>query len=81
MSTKINTVIVSGASTGLGLAIARAFLLEGSNLVINSASEARLALAEQALAEPDRVLAFAGDISDSAVSKELVRLAKETFGS
>ena len=81
MSTKTNTVIVSGASTGLGLAIAKAFLLEGSNLVINSASEARLALAEQELNEPDRVRAFAGDISDSAVSSELVRLAKETFGS
>ena len=81
MSTKTNTVIVTGASAGLGLAIAKAFLLEGSNLVINSASETRLARAEQELNEPDRVLAFAGDISDSAVSRELVRLAKETFGS
>ncbi len=81
MSTKTNTVIVTGASAGLGLAIAKAFLLQGSNLVINSASEDRLALAEQELNEPDRVLAIAGDISRSAVSSELVRLAKETFGS
>ncbi len=81
MSTRTNTVIVTGASTGLGLAIAKAFLEEGSNVVINSASEERLKLAEQELNNPDRVIAYAGDISDRSVGRELVRLAKEKFGS
>ena len=81
MSIRTNTVIVTGASAGLGFAIAKAFLDEGSNVVINSASEARLKSAEQELNSPSRVLAYAGDISDSSVSRELVRLAKEKFGS
>ena len=81
MSTRTNTVIVTGASAGLGFAIAKAFLKEGSNVVINSVCEERLKPAAQKLDNPERVLSYAGDVSDSSVSIELVRLAKEKFGS
>lgn len=81
MSAKINTVIITGASTGLGLAIAKAFLTEGSQIVINSVNKARLKVAEAELNSPGNIIAYAGDISESEVGKKLVTLAKEKFGS
>jgi len=81
MSNKTNTVIVTGASTGLGLAIAKAFLKEGSRLIINSQNPERLKQAEKELGNPDKVFAFAGDVSDKATGMELIKLAKEKFGS
>ena len=57
------TVIVTGASSGLGFAMAKAFLDLGYNVVGNARTQERLDAAAAELGNPDRFLGVAGDIS------------------
>jgi NAD(P)-dependent dehydrogenase (short-subunit alcohol dehydrogenase family) len=75
-----NTVIVTGASSGLGFAIARAFLDLGWNVVGNGRSQARLDEAATALGNSERFLAIAGDIALPETSERLFDHAVEAFG-
>lgn len=79
MSTR-QTVIVTGASSGLGFAIAKAFLDLGYNVVGNGRSQARLDEAAVALGNPDRFLAVAGDIALRDTAERLFDHAIEAFG-
>ncbi len=67
MSNQNETVVITGASTGIGFAVARAFLDRGSNLVLNSRDPGRLEAAYEALGRPDNAVLVAGDVSDKAV--------------
>lgn len=78
---KNKTVIITGASTGIGKAIAAYFVERESNVVMNSSNEDNLKKAYQELGSPSNAIYFAGDISNQNTGKELVRLAKETFNS
>ena len=49
------TVVVTGASSGLGFSIAKAFLKEGANVLLNARNEARLVEAAGRLGHADRV--------------------------
>ncbi len=80
MSDQKETVLITGASTGIGFAAARAFLDRGSNLVLNSKDPGRLEAAYEALGRPDNVLLVAGDVSDKAVGQRMVDAALEKFG-
>ncbi|SEM17861.1 NAD(P)-dependent dehydrogenase, short-chain alcohol dehydrogenase family [Luteibacter sp. UNCMF331Sha3.1] len=79
MSTK-QTVVVTGASSGLGLSIARAFLDLGYNVVGNGRSQARLDEAAAALGNPERFLGVAGDISLPTTAEALFERAIARFG-
>jgi NAD(P)-dependent dehydrogenase (short-subunit alcohol dehydrogenase family) len=79
MSTN-KTVIVTGASSGLGFAIARAFLDLGHNVVGNARTQERLDTAAKALGNPDRFLGVAGDISLPETAERLLDHALEAFG-
>lgn len=72
-------VIVTGASRGLGAAIAQAFLREGAKVVINYLNSADRA---QALADsaPDRALAVQADVRDPAAVAAMVARASQHFG-
>ena len=48
-STRIDRVIITGASSGLGFDLARRFLELGSRVVINGRDEAKVARAREAL--------------------------------
>lgn len=48
----IERVVVTGASSGIGLDIARRFLAAGSRVLINARDEAKLARARTALDAP-----------------------------
>ncbi|MBO9331290.1 3-oxoacyl-ACP reductase [Achromobacter xylosoxidans] len=72
-------VIVTGASRGLGAAIAQAFLREGARVVINYLNSADRAQA-LAAAAPDRALALQADVRDPAAVAALVAQASEHFG-
>jgi NAD(P)-dependent dehydrogenase (short-subunit alcohol dehydrogenase family) len=74
------TVIVTGASSGIGLAIAAAFLKQGDNVVANGRSAERLQQAAAALGKPDNLLTVAGDVADPATGSALVQRAVERFG-
>lgn len=74
------TTIVTGASSGIGLDIAKAFLKQGGNLVINGRDPDRLAAVTAELGAADRVAAVAGNIGERETGEALVRTALERFG-
>jgi NAD(P)-dependent dehydrogenase (short-subunit alcohol dehydrogenase family) len=74
------TAIVTGASSGIGLALARAFLARGYAVIGNARTLARLKKAQDALESPDRFVAVEGDIGHPDVGKRLFDVARERFG-
>jgi NAD(P)-dependent dehydrogenase (short-subunit alcohol dehydrogenase family) len=77
---KSNTVIITGASSGIGFALAAAFLERGYNVVGNARNADRLEAAAARLANPPRFLAVAGDIALPATAKQLFDQAAARFG-
>lgn len=71
------TVIVTGASQGIGAGITRAYLKEGFNVVANS----RHIAYSSELPGSEQLVMMQGDISDPAVGEALVKVAIERFGS
>ena len=80
MPNKNETVLITGASTGIGRAVARAFLNRDYNLVLNSQDPGRLEAAYESLGRPDDAVLVAGDVSDKAVGQRMVDAALEKFG-
>jgi NAD(P)-dependent dehydrogenase (short-subunit alcohol dehydrogenase family) len=80
MKTQPKTVVITGASSGIGLALAAAFLQRGDNVVGNARTAERLQQAAASLGSPDNFLGVPGDIADPAVGTALVRQAVERFG-
>jgi len=74
------TAIVTGASSGIGLGVARAFLARGDRVVGSARSEARLARAAEALGAGARFVGVAGDIADPTTSARIFERAESTFG-
>lgn len=72
-------VIVTGASRGLGAAIARAFLREGAKVVVNYLNSAERAQALAAGA-PDRAIAVQADVRDPAAVAAMFAQASAHFG-
>jgi len=75
--------IITGASQGLGLAIAQAFVSAGASVVMCARNQAlldRAWAAVETLARPgQRVVAHTADVSDAGQANDLVRHALETF--
>ena len=80
MSTKNRTVIITGSSSGIGLDIARTFLQEGANVVLNGRDAKKLDAVASELGAPDRVAAVVGNIGERATGEALARTAVERFG-
>lgn len=74
------TAIVTGASSGIGLAIARRLLAEGWNVVGNARSDARLKEAASQLGAGDRFAGVAGDIADPRTAQAVADEAVSRFG-
>lgn len=70
------TAIVTGASQGLGLEIARAYVREGANVVACARDPERIAAVGKELG----VLALAADVSNEADVREVVSRAVLEFG-
>lgn len=75
-----HTVIVTGASSGIGFAVAKAYLERGYNVVGNARTLARLQSAAQQLGNPPNFLLVAGDISQPATAAALFNKAIAAFG-
>ena len=70
------SVVVTGASSGMGKAIVELFANEGANVVAVARRKERLdALAESLKDAPGKVLPFAGDISKEEIKQILESLA------
>jgi NAD(P)-dependent dehydrogenase (short-subunit alcohol dehydrogenase family) len=73
--------MITGASQGLGRALALAYAKEGAQVVINSRSEEAIRpVAEEAESTGAEVLALAADVSKSADVEKMVGAAVERFG-
>lgn len=76
------TIIITGASSGMGKAIAQALVDSGANVVINARSESKLADFIAANTEHStQIRAVAGDIGLRETAQALHRAALESFGS
>src|SRR4051812_3630716 len=73
--TAARTAIITGASRGLGLSLARSLAERGWTLVLDARSEAALRAAADELAPLTKVSAVAGDVTDPNHVDELVAAA------
>ncbi|MFG4003128.1 glucose dehydrogenase [Flavobacterium aquidurense] len=78
---KKQTVIVTGAASGIGKGIAKYFLDRGDNVVINSLTPSALENAYNEFGAGDNLAMFAGDVSKKQTGEQLVKIALEKFGS
>ena len=77
MGTKQKTVIVTGASQGIGAGVVQAFLNRGYNIVANSRNITK----SGAFTESGRLVLVDGNIADSAVAAKVIETAISKFGS
>lgn len=74
------TALITGASRGLGLALARALARQNWNLIINSRGAEALGNARAELIEHTRVVALVGDIADETHRQALAEAAVSMGG-
>jgi NAD(P)-dependent dehydrogenase (short-subunit alcohol dehydrogenase family) len=78
--TSARTVVITGASSGIGLALAAAYLKRGDKFVGNARTSERLERARIQLGNPDNFLGVAGDVADPETAEKLFREAVARFG-
>ncbi len=77
---KNKTVIVTGASSGIGKAIAKYFIDRESNVVMTASSKENLETTFNEFGAPKNAIYLVGDISKKETSQRLSELALDTFG-
>jgi len=79
---KDKTIIITGASSGMGKDIAISFLEKGANIVINARNKNRLEeLAQNFSKYNSRIQIIAGDIAKKSTGQALANTALKHFGS
>lgn len=76
----IKTVLITGASSGIGLGIAKAYLERGDNVVLNARNQAKLERVVEQLGHADRTAFVVGDIGLKETSERMVSIALQRFG-
>ena len=74
------TALISGASRGLGLALARQLAAHGWQLIIDARGAEALEAARVLLSDQTRVVAIPGDVIDPAHRRALANAARELGG-
>ncbi|XUY28682.1 SDR family oxidoreductase [Agrobacterium sp. rho-8.1] len=75
------TVVITGASRGIGAAIAKRFAEEGANLVVSANEEAVHLIAKQIQADGGKAISFVGDVTSKTSVVDLYDAAETAFGS
>jgi NAD(P)-dependent dehydrogenase (short-subunit alcohol dehydrogenase family) len=78
---KKQTIIITGASSGIGKELARHFLEKGDNVVINSSSAEKLEMVYRELGGGENLAMVAGNIKHKSTGEKLLATALEKFGS
>ncbi|MCG3197588.1 MAG: 3-alpha-hydroxycholanate dehydrogenase (NADP(+)) [bacterium] len=80
MNLNTKTAIVTGAGSGIGLAVAETFVGEGINVVLNGRTVDKLARAAAQIDQPGRLAIVGGDITRPETAERLVDAAVGRFG-
>jgi NAD(P)-dependent dehydrogenase (short-subunit alcohol dehydrogenase family) len=81
MELKSKSIIITGASSGIGVAAALLFAAEGANIVLGARRSAELeTLAGQINHSNGRAVVLSGDVKDEDYANALVDLAMKEFG-
>ncbi|MCD8072545.1 MAG: SDR family oxidoreductase [Alistipes sp.] len=81
MDFKGKTVVITGASSGIGLALARGFSASGANVVAGARSGEKLsALKAELESQGGKIAARSTDVTKQEDCKELIAAAVEAFG-
>jgi len=70
------TAVITGASSGIGLGLARGFLAAGYQVLANSRSMTRA----KTLTASDNLMLVDGDVGDPSAARNLIERAVERFG-
>src|SRR5579885_1769783 len=74
------SILITGASRGLGLALARALAKQGWRLIIDARGTQALEAARAELANLTQVIAIPGDVTDAAHRQALAQAAEQIGG-
>jgi NAD(P)-dependent dehydrogenase (short-subunit alcohol dehydrogenase family) len=80
MSSTSRRVVITGASSGIGLDAARRFALEGHQVLMSGRSETKLADAARSFGAGDRVLIVAGDTAELGTARRIAEAARQRWG-
>ena len=80
MDPRGKVVVITGASMGIGEALAQAFVHEDCKVVLSSRDPARLEAARARVGAPERTLAIACDVRNREEIDSLLGLALHNFG-
>lgn len=75
------TAVITGASRGIGLAIAQRLVEDGARVVITARKQEGLDEAVASLGGPERAVGLAGKADDPGHQADTVGLAVDSFGS
>lgn len=76
----VRTILITGASRGLGLALARELARQGWTLLLDARGAAALATVQVELAQQTEVIAIPGDITDAQHRQALAAVAEALGG-
>ncbi len=74
------TVVITGASSGIGFGVAQAYFGQGANVVLNGRDEAKLTEAAERLGDSQRIAVVPGDIGLAEIQRRVVEQGIERFG-
>src|SRR2546425_11894650 len=75
-----HVVLITGGSSGIGFATARAFLEEGAKVAVTGRNAARLGRAVRRLGSPGRIMGLRGDVSKAADARRFSGRTDKTIG-
>lgn len=73
-------IVVTGASSGIGLASARFFASQGAKIVMSARSLEKMEAERQAMPNPENVMCVKTDVSNEEDCRNLIERAVEKFG-